>query len=299
MFTLPILKAGDKVEIIAPASRCSDEDLKALIELLTSWQLHCIVNDHIFGQDLLCANSDAMRFESLKNALLNPETKAVICARGGYGSLRLIPELANVSPPSTPKLFIGMSDITALHLFLQQTWQWPVVHGALAPNKLSLDSIAAVKSLLFGETDHIEFRGEALNLAAKKNATIESTLTGGNLSLVQTSIGTIWQLDGREKIIFIEDVGERGYRIDRMLEHLRQSDMLKDTVAMILGDFTEGTEPNGTSLINPVLERFASTCEIPVIKVQGIGHDPINHPLPFGTKVRLALGDNIKLTCIR
>ena len=204
MFTLPILKAGDKVEIIAPASRCSDEDLKALIELLTSWQLHCIVNDHIFGQDLLCANSDAMRFESLKNALLNPETKAVICARGGYGSLRLIPELAKVSPPSTPKLFIGMSDITALHLFLQQTWQWPVVHGALAPNKLSLDSIAAVKSLLFGETDHIEFRGEALNLAAKKNVTIESTLTGGNLSLVQTSIGTIWQLDGREKIIFIE-----------------------------------------------------------------------------------------------
>ncbi|MBP6918168.1 MAG: LD-carboxypeptidase [Legionellaceae bacterium] len=299
MLTIPILKAGDKVEIIAPASRCSDEDLTALKELLTSWQLHCVVKEHIFGQDLLCANSDKLRFESLKNALLNPETKAVICARGGYGSQRLIPELAKISSPSTPKLFIGMSDITALHLFLQQTWQWPVVHGALAPKKLSLDSIAAVKSLIFGETDRIEFHGEALNLAAKKSTTLESTLTGGNLSLVQTSIGTIWQMDGREKIIFLEDVGERGYRIDRMLEHLRQSGIFKDCVAIILGDFTEGTEPNGTSLINPVLERFASACEIPVIKVPGIGHDPINHPLPFGTKVRLALGDNIKLTCMR
>lgn len=299
MFTIPILKAGDKVEIIAPASRCSDAALIAIQDLLTSWQLQCVVNPQLFGQDLLCAHSDEARFTFLKNALYNPETQAVICARGGYGSLRLLPRLANMSPPSSAKLFLGMSDITALHLFLQQNWQWPVVHGSLSPDKLSVESIAAVKSLIFGETSDIVFQGDALNLAAKQSSTLESTLIGGNLSIVQTSIGTIWQMDGREKIIFLEDVGERGYRIDRILEHLRQAGIFQNCVAIIFGDFTEGTEPDGSSLINPVLERFASACAIPVIKVAGIGHDRCNHPLPFGTQVKLTLGDHIKLTCTR
>lgn len=299
VFKLPILKAGDQIEIIAPASRCSDAFLIELKNLLSSWQLHCVVNEPIFGQDLLCANSDHMRFKSLKNALQNPETKAIICARGGYGSMRLLPELANIAQPSFTKLFIGMSDITALNLFLQQQWKWPVIHGALAPDKFSPESTAALKSLIFGEGTQIAFSGKALNPAAKKNTTIESTLIGGNLSLLQTSIGTIWQMNGQEKIIFIEEVGERGYRIDRMLEHLRQSGLFKDIAAIVLGDFTEGKEPNGSSLVNPVLERFADSCDIPVIKVQGIGHDHINYPLPLGTKVQLSLGNDVTLTCFR
>ncbi len=299
MFKLPLLKAGDQIEIIAPSSRCPAEFVTGLKNLLTSWQLHCIVSEHIFGQDLLCANSDHMRFESLKHALQNPDTKAVICARGGYGSMRLIPELAHIVQPTAPKLFIGMSDITALHLFLQQQWKWPVIHGALAPDKFSPESTATLKSLILGEVEQITFRGEALNIAAKTPSTIESTLIGGNLSLLQTSIGTLWQINGREKIIFIEEIGERGYRVDRMLEHLRQSGIFKDVAAILLGDFTEGKEPDGSSLINAVLERFAHSCDMPVIRVQGIGHDYINYPLPLGTKVHLSSGDEIKLTCFR
>lgn len=299
MFKLPLLKAGDQIEIIAPASRCPAEFLTGLKNLLTSWQLHCIVNDHIFGKDLLCANSDQMRFESLKNALQNPDTKAIICARGGYGSMRLIPKLAHILQPTAPKLFIGMSDITALNLFLQQQWKWPVVHGMLAPDKFSSESTARLKSLILGEVEQISFRGEALNIAAKTPSIIESTLIGGNLSLIQTSIGTLWQMNGQKKIIFIEEIGERGYRVDRMLEHLHQSGMFMDVAAILLGDFTGGNESDGSSLINPVLERFAHSCDIPVIRVQGIGHDHINYPLPLGTKVHLSLGDEIKLTCFR
>lgn len=296
MLKLPTLKAGDKIEIIAPASRCTDDELIALKNLLTSWQLECVVSDNIFGKDLLCAHSDETRFESLKNALLNPETKAVICARGGYGSMRLIPELAKISPPSTTKLFIGMSDITALHLFLQQRWQWPVIHGALMPNKVSPESIAILKSLVFGTADQIKFHGKALNTAAKHSMIIESSIIGGNLSLVQTSIGTLWQINSQGKIIFLEEVGERGYRVDRMLEHLHQSRIFKHSAAIVFGDFTGGNEPNGQSLISPVLERFAANCEIPVIKIQGIGHDYINNPLPLGINAQLVLGDKITLT---
>lgn len=299
MQQLPVVKPCDQVEIIAPASRCTDKHLYELKEILESWQLHCIISDEIFGNDLLCANTDAIRGKLLKSALYNPDTTAIICARGGYGSLRLIPELAKLSPPSSPKLFIGMSDITALHLYIQQEWQWPTLHGALALDKFSPESIASLQAILFGKVDQVEFTGIPLNTLAEKNQLIEATLTGGNLCLVQTSIGTSWQLDARNKIIFLEEVGERGYRIDRSLEHLSQAHIFQDAAAIILGDFTEGNEPNGESLIMSVLKRFAQNCKIPVIKIEGIGHGYTNYPLPLGTKSKLQLGKDPKLVSLR
>ncbi len=291
------LKSGDSVEIIAPASRCTDQHLMGIQSLLTSWGLNCIVSSDLFGDDLLCANTDTTRFELLKNALLNSETKAVICARGGYGSMRLIPSLSVVKPPVTPKLFIGMSDITALNLYLQQTWQWPVIHGALAIDKFSAESIAAIKSILFGEVKQIEFSALPLNAHAKKNLQVDAHITGGNLSLVQTSLNTVWQLDGKQKIIFLEEINERGYRIDRMLEHLHQAAIFQNASAILFGDFLEGNEPDGTSLIQPVLERFANTCNIPVVQVKGIGHGYTNFPIPLGTHAQLHLGEKNTLIC--
>lgn len=295
MKKLPTLKPGDSVEIIAPASRCSDLQLQELIELLTSWKLHCVVDKHIFGDDLLCANTDEVRFQLLKKALQNPETNAVICVRGGYGSMRLIPHLSSLPLPGVPKLFVGMSDITALHVFLQQQWQWPTLHAALTIDKFSSESIAAVKSVLFGEVSQVEYSGLPLNIHARENGVIETSITGGNLCMVQASLGTTWQFDGRNKIIFLEEVNERGYRVDRMLEHLHQAHIFKEAKAILFGDFTQGHELDGTSLINPVLERFAERCNIPVIQVKGIGHDQTNYPLPLGTKAILQFGKSAKL----
>ncbi len=295
MQNLPTLKPGDSVEIIAPASRCSDKDLTNLKGLLESWQLNCIIADNIFGSDLLCANTDEARFKSLKNALKNTKTKAIICARGGYGSMRLIPELAKITPPVSPKLFVGMSDITALNLYLQQQWQWPTLHGALSIDKFSPASIAAVKSILFGEVPHVEFSGSPLNAFAEKNHAIEASVTGGNLCLVQTSIGTAWQMNADNKIILLEEIGERGYRVDRMLEHLHQANIFKDASAIVFGDLLEGKESDGSSLIEPVLKRFAQTCKIPVVKINGVGHGHVNFPVPLGTKAKLQLGKQIKL----
>lgn len=299
MQALPMLKPGDHVEIIAPASRCSDQQLKQLQDLLSSWQLNCIVDDAIFGEDLLCANRDELRLQCLKNALQNPRSKAIICARGGYGSMRLIPELAKIKQPNTAKLFIGMSDCTALNLFLQQKWQWPVVHGALTQEKFSPESIASVKSLLFAENTQIEFRGVALNLLAKENSVIETTITGGNLCLLQTSLGTKWQIEGDHKIILLEETSERGYRVDRMLEQLRQAAIFNQAKAIILGDFIGGEEPDGSSLVEDVLKRFAQTVAIPVVQVKGIGHAYNNFPVPLGTKATLHLGSEVRLVCDR
>lgn len=299
MQRLPVLKPGDSVEIIAPASRCSDEVLSDLKDLLESWQLNCIIDKTIFGSDLLCANTDEIRFNLLKNALQNSVTKAVICVRGGYGSMRLLPKLSKITPINAPKLFVGMSDITAIHLFLEQQWQWPTIHGALARDKFSPESILSLKSILFGEMEQIELSGLPLNRLAENNKIIEATLTGGNLTLVQTSIGTIWQIDGQNKIIFLEEIGERGYRVDRMLEHLCQATIFKDAAAVVFGDFLAGNEPNGSSLVKPVLERFAENCAIPVAQIEGIGHSRTNFPILLGSLAKLRLGDRVKLTCFR
>lgn len=297
MHKLPILKPGDTVEIIAPASRCSNQHVMELKALLTTWQLNCIVSETIFGDDLLCANSDDNRFLYLKNALENPEIKGIICARGGYGSMRLLPEFKKIVPPISPKLFVGMSDITALNLCFLQQWHWPVIHGALAKDKLSPESIASLKSIFLGEVQQVEFFASPLNSLAQENRVIEAMLTGGNLSLIQASIGTHWQLNGDNKIIFLEEVGERAYRIDRMLEHLQQAGIFKKAAAILLGDFLGGNEPSGITLVQPVLERFAQASKIPVIQVAGIGHGYCNFPIPLGTPAQLKLGFHPHLLC--
>ena len=290
MKTIPRLKAGDSVEIIAPASRSTNHQLAALKALLESWQLRCLVDDAIFGDDLLCAQSDENRLQLLTNALQRPETKAIICVRGGYGSMRLIPALMALPKPDAMKLFVGMSDITALHLFLQQQWQWPTIHGALNVDKFSSESISALKALLFGESDQIILDGSPLNFLAQKPHRLDAEVTGGNLCLVQASIGTPWQLNGADKIIFLEEVNERGYRVDRLLEHLRQAGIFDQAQAIVFGDFLDGNEPDGTCIVPPVLERFAQAMTIPVIQIPGIGHGYINKPLWLGAPATLQLG---------
>ncbi len=300
MLKLPLLKPGDSVDIIAPASRCSDEQLMTLKNLLESWQLTCLIAEDIFGEDIFCANTDEVRFKHLVNALKNTDTKAIFCARGGYGSMRLIPKLSMLTPPKSPKLFIGMSDTTALQLYLQQQWLWPTIHGASAPDRFSSESIASLKSILFGDIKQIAFTGLVpLNNSAKENRTIESCIVGGNLSLVQAGVGTSWQLDGRNKIILLEETSERGYRIDRMLQHLEQAAIFKDAAAILLGDFIKGDEPDGTSLITHALNRFAHSSKIPVAQIEGVGHGYTNFSLPLGTAATLQLGNKITLTCLR
>lgn len=299
MKKLPTLAPGDFVEIIAPASRFSETRLHGLKDLLRSWQLNYIIADDILGDDLLCANSDDVRFKHLKNALYNPKTKAVICASGGYGSMRLIPELTKLAPPPFCKIFIGMSDATALHLYLQQQWQWPTIHAALAPDKFSPKCLDTLKSILVGDVNHIQFTGSPLNSLAEIESVIETTITGGNMTLIQAGVGTHWQIDGRDKIMLVEETGERGYRIDRMLEHFTQTNIFKNTAAIIFGDFIGGGEPNGSDLTKLVLQRFAQHCKIPVVHIEGIGHGFTNFPVPLGTPAKLRFGKKIKLICNR
>ncbi|HND86039.1 MAG TPA: LD-carboxypeptidase, partial [Pseudobdellovibrionaceae bacterium] len=219
---------------------------------------------------------DDFRAHDLIKALVNPEISAVWCLRGGWGSQRLLPALAKVSQPQIAKFFIGLSDITSLHVFLNQHWGWQTLHGPVLERMgkgVPPASEKLILQILKGETTKWScHRLKPLNLAAKDQQ-IKGKIVGGNLTVLQTGIGTDWQVNPAGKILFIEDVHERGYRIDRMLTQFEQSGLLKKCEGILLGDFTLSEEPgNKPSLLPKVWKSWASQLKIPIWSGVPSGH---------------------------
>lgn len=295
------LKLGDIIEIVAPAYPCAQDVITKAVAFIQSLGYVARVPEDLLGNDAFCSNSDEYRFNHLKQALFAEDSAAVWCIKGGYGSPRLIPYLEILTPPKKTKLLIGFSDITALHLFLQQRWGWSSLHAKVlfvfCRDIIDQPSIDELKVLISGEEKEVHYHGlTALNSAAKEARVVHGVVTGGNLSLLQTGIGTSWQVESRDKILFIEDIGERGYKVDRKLEQLRQAGRFDHALAVIFGDFSEGDEPDGQNFVDHAVSRFASSMTIPVVRIQGIGHEAVNHPLPLGTATQLQLGQEITLT---
>lgn len=300
------LSPGTVVDIIAPASGCSPESLVLIKNLLSSWQLTARISPELLGSDLLCANTDENRFKQVHEALFNSESRAIWCVRGGYGCTRLIPKLLTLKAPKTNKLFIGFSDITTLHLFLQQQWHWQTLHGPSANqvvhNLIDLKSIEEFKELILGNLNQLVFSATPLNIKKNCAETIKAPIIGGTLTLIQASLGTAWQIEAKNKILFLEEINESAYRIDRMLQHLQQSKILEGVKAILLGDFIspfENKDPTGINkdaiLIQSVLARFANEQQVPVLQIPGIGHGKKNRSLPLGANTELNL-DKTQLT---
>ncbi len=298
-----LLQAGDMVEVIAPASHAPVDKLEAGVRWLRESGLVPRVPPDIIKTDVFFAAPLEVQLSHLKAALTS-ESSAIWCLRGGYGSMRLIPHLLDLTPPTRPKLFIGFSDITALHLFFTQHWNWPVIHGRMIgqmPPDLALTPDRKLLSdLIFGRKREHAFRGLVpLNAAARARKEIRGSITGGNLRILQSSLGTKWELRARGKILFIEDVAERGYSVDRMLEQLIQAGIIDQGLkALVFGDFTDCHEKDGRELVSVALERFAQRVSYPVLRGLPAGHGPeINFPIPFNTPCVLTLGRTGKLLC--
>lgn len=299
------LKVGDSVDIVAPASGCTLQEIEQSAQFIERLGLQPHIPENLVDETAMtiCANTDEMRGLHLKNAIRNKDSKAIWCLRGGYGSARIIPELAKLRQPRKSKLFMGFSDITALHLFLHHKWKWSVLHAPvlfqLGMQKVDEASVELLKDVIFGKRDKVSFHGlEPLNDPARKEKSIYSHIIGGNLCVLQTSIGTAWQLKSDNHIVFIEEIGERGYAVDRMLTHLTQSGILQSAQAIIFGDIIGGLEQDGVSLNEMVIRQFAQDSTIPVLRCEGIGHGRVNHPLPMGEQVILKLKeDSASLVC--
>ncbi len=297
-----LLKAGDPVDIIAPASHTSQLALDSGMDWLRSLGLVPRFRDGIIKGDLFFAAELEFQQQDLLEAL-NSDSKAIWCVRGGYGSMRLIPLLNEIRRPDHPKLLLGFSDITALHLYLNQKWDWPSFHSRNISAMRAEDHLTpdrqATQRLLFGIDHEITFQDLIpLNEFAAEEKEIQGRMVGGNLRILQSSLGTSWELQAKDKILFIEDIGERGYSVHRMLEQLKQAKIIhRDLKALAIGQFTEGEEKNGKDLIPEALKRIADELPYPVFTGLPCGHGTENYPLPLNTECKLKLGQSITLTC--
>jgi len=288
-----LLKKNDQVSIIAPGYGGTVEDLEKAVGFIKALGLIPHFPADIFGPDLFCSNNDEYRTNHLIDVLINPKINAIWAFRGGYGTSRVIEALKKIKPPKMPKLVIGYSDITVLHLFLNQHWKWPTLHAPVLSNiveRVDEQSRAELRKIIFGEQRVAVFDNLVpLNITANRRLNIESSVTGGNMSLVQNSIGTDWEIVTKNKIIFLEDIGEKAYRIDRSLNQFSQAGIFHKAKALVFGQFIEDETQEK---IMPTLERFAHSLKIPVLYCDKIGHGKTNMPLPMGTKAQLSNLEN-------
>jgi muramoyltetrapeptide carboxypeptidase len=303
------IEPGDLVRIVAPAGQGAAVNLPKIKTYVESLGLVAAIRDDIYDpEDPFYSNSDDIRAQDLIDALTDDNCKVIWCIRGGSGCIRLIKYLeANLPPPETPptpKIVIGFSDITVIHLYLQHKYNWATIHGpmleAISNGFFDPDgeSVKSLTDLLFNVTTticepmltRIDSRGGALSISTE--------VVGGNLTLVETSIGTLWEINGRGKIIFLEDVGEAAYSIERSFDHMKQAGVFDGAAAIVLGDFTD---PDSQTLINYVFQRFADDEMIscPVLKLAGIGHGATNYPLPLNTLAYIEGQDAVYTLCIR
>ena len=269
-----------EIAFIEPASAITDANLEAVqkfFPLERSFPALSPVPYH--------ASDDVARFNNLKAAIYG-DKKIIWAVRGGYGSARLFDELSLLTPPLQQKVLVGYSDVTFLHLFFNQ-WGWKTLHGAmpkdLSNKEVNLKNFTDLGEVLKHKKGTLAYNAmKCLNPQVLQESPVDGELLGGNLTLLANSMGTPWQLQGKNKIIFIEEVGSKGYVIDRNLTHLKQAGVFKEAKAVLLGSFIDGDENTPFAL-----ERFAAEMPCPVFQLDTFGHGKDNFPLPFGFVSRI------------
>ena len=291
---VPCARPGGAIDIVAPSSACPREALAAGAAVLEGWGFRPRIPDDLFESSGIVAAPDAVRYRVLDRALRNPDSRVIWCARGGYGSQRLLPRLARRAIPRRAKLLVGFSDVTALHVFINQHWGWPTLHAAtlsgLGSGRLSQTSVEEIRRMVAGRATRFACTLRPLNSAARRVRTVTGTLVGGNLRTIQSLIGTPWAVRPSRRILLLEDTGERGYAIDRMLVQLSQAGLFRGVRALVLGQFTGGLERDGRFTGTDVIDRFARSFRIPVLADAPFGHGDCARGAPLGLRTRIELG---------
>ena len=293
---LKALQTSDLIEVIAPGSYSSREDLEKGVKILESWGYRVRYAQDLLEPQLFLSNTDQKRFQSFKIAMTNSKSKIVWCLRGGYGAIRLLPQLEKMKAPKTKKILIGISDISSLHILLNQKWQFPTLHAPLLDriglNKVTPENLNELREVLTNPSYVAKFENlEPLNKAAVKKRTIKAQLTGGNLMVATSTLGTPTQIISKNKILFFEELCERAYRVDRCLQQMRQAGVFDHVKAVVFGDFVNCDEPNKDNHIHQVLKDFFKDLKIPAFTGVEAGHGTRQRPLFFNTEVHLTCGE--------
>lgn len=282
----PRLKKGDGIGIIAPAGPVKESEIQPGIELLESFGYKVISAPHLYHSKDYLAGDDNTRLEDLHSMFHNGGIKAIFCARGGYGTLRLLEKLNFELIGANPKIMIGYSDITTLLLAIYQKTGLVTFHGPVVRelSKNRNQNLESVLDLVSSEQLLDVNLTEGTALMPGKATGI---LLGGNLSLICHLIGTPFMPSIKGGILFIEEKGEPLYRIDRMMTHLRLSGFLKGLRGLIAGRFESCGE---ISPINQLLLDTVSDLNIPVVSGLPVGHGLENIIIPLGLQATVDTG---------
>jgi muramoyltetrapeptide carboxypeptidase len=287
------------VAIVATARKISEEEIRASVNILKSWGLEVVIGNTIGKSYNQYAGTDDERRKDLQQVLDNPEIRAVFCARGGYGTLRIIDDIDFTAFQKNPKWVVGFSDITVLHAHIQEICGIESIHSLMPINFQGLPphdpSISSLKTALFGEALQYVKEVESPGLLTKNRAGEASgILIGGNLSLIYALQGGNSDPDTSGKILFIEDLDEYLYHVDRMVLSLKRSGKLSGLAGLLVGGMTDMKDnlvPYGKSATEIIMEHVEEF-SFPVAFGFPAGHTKDNRALILGRKVFLKVYEN-------
>lgn len=288
--TPPFLKPGDCIGIIAPARKISAGELNPAINQLESWGFKVKLGKHVYSESNQFAGTDEERASDMQQMLDDSEVKAIIAARGGYGSVRIIDKLNFSRFDRSPKWIAGFSDITVFHSHIQTHLGIETLHCTMPFNfSKDAESTELLKKALLGELNKYTIEAHPLNRKGKG----AGILCGGNLSVLYSLAATFSDIDTEDKILFLEDVDEYLYHIDRMMMQLKRAGKLSHLSGLIVGGFSEVKDnavPFGKTVEQIILDAVQEF-DYPVCFGFPAGHGLKNFPLYLGRKVELIVDE--------
>lgn len=297
----PYLKAGDTVAIVAPSGilKNRNSEVEQAVALLKSWGLHAVVGKYVFNKADHFAGTDEERCEDFQNALDDPKISAIWIARGGYGTVRILDKLDYTKFMTHPKWIIGYSDITALHNQIHNKG-YQSIHALMCVSLTeNLDdikeSLSTFRSTIFGHPVNYTLEGSVYN----RTGEVSGVLVGGNLTMLHTMLGSKTSIDTSGKILFIEEIGEYKYHIDRMLQSLKRAGYFDNCKGLLVGNMSKmrkNTTPWGTSVEQLILDALADY-DFPIAFNMPAGHEKDNRAMVFGKSITFMV-DKDKTTIV-
>ena len=291
MLKPPSLNKGDKIGIVAPARKITEKEIQPALNIIENWGFKVVPGNHLFEQFHQFAGNDKHRLLDMQTMLDDPDIKAILCARGGYGTLRIIDHLDFTSFKQKPKWIIGYSDITVLHAHIHANFGIETMHATMPLNfpvngKENV-SLQTLRKALQGEKLNYSIKAHSLSRYGQTSG----LLTGGNLSMLYSLNATASDVDTKNKILFIEDVDEYLYHIDRMMLNLKRSGKLAHLAGMIVGGMTgmkDNDIPFGKNAYEIIKENI-SLFKFPVLFGFPAGHENENRVLILGREIKLTV----------
>ena len=288
----PSLVKGDQIGVLSTARAIDKNELHFALDLIQSWGLIPVLGQSIGVRDNQFAGNDEWRAKDLQEMLDNPAIKAIFCARGGYGTVRIMDYLDFSRFTQNPKWIVGYSDVTILHAHINNYLGIQTLHATMPINYQSntSDSLNSLKKSLFGEGTIYQFDSHNLN----RKGAIQGEILGGNLSILYSILGTKSGFNPDNKILFIEDLDEYLYHIDRMMMALKRAGKLSKLKALVVGamsDMNDNTIPFGQSA-EEIISAHCAEYNYPICFHAPIGHVNNNLSIQFGAEYALTIDNH-------